>query len=282
MDDVQKLTRNEVLALNKINLDGKADDFSANPFCHYSSIDKVDNILSSNHLWASSIAEMNDLNEINLHSKDRDRVHVLSFCNSKTEKIPLWYLYGGICGTGMRIKITPANMRDFIKSIDIVYPVKDGQPDEKKPLMVGEEIELQYGWIYYREKEEGKIKHKGKKYEISGDIFEEEENYFVKDYSWNFEGEFRIVLINNTDIKYERLAVKIPEKVKASFGLMYAPEVEQRELVFEKKGIKELLLNKIDSSNLGIRMDLLKRNEEDIMRYVRDEKIEEIKEILSY
>ena len=49
---------------------------------------------------------MNDLREADLHGAEKEDIFVQCFCNSDTEKIPMWYLYGGIVGRGASIGFT--------------------------------------------------------------------------------------------------------------------------------------------------------------------------------
>ncbi len=67
---------------------------------------------------------MNDQEEANRHLKDQERVFALCFCNSNTEKIPLWYLYSGLSGKGAALGFTAAKMMKWLESIQTVYGVK--------------------------------------------------------------------------------------------------------------------------------------------------------------
>ena len=88
--------------------------------------------MKSGYFFASNLAIMNDKNEKELHPNNSESVHALCFCNSNTEKIPMWYLYGGITGKGCALGVTPAKMRDWIRMIKEVYVVVE-EDGEKKP-----------------------------------------------------------------------------------------------------------------------------------------------------
>ena len=85
-------------------------------FWNYTSIGNLNKILESGYFFASNLAIMNDKNEKELHLNNSESVHALCFCNSNTEKIPMWYLYSGITGKGCALGVTPAKMRDWLRT----------------------------------------------------------------------------------------------------------------------------------------------------------------------
>ena len=114
------ITASELRARNIPVLDRKAGDFSKYTFWQYTSIDNIGYILDGDGFWVNNITAMNDLREIELHKEEKDNIFVQCFSNSPNEKIPMWYLYGGITGKGARIGLTPGVMRDYINSIKYV------------------------------------------------------------------------------------------------------------------------------------------------------------------
>lgn len=210
---------------------------------------------------------MNDLNEAQLHSDVKSEVYALCFCNTRSEKIPMWYLYGGICGNGMRIGLTPSTMLSFIRSIDKVYPIDSNNVVSNEPFLIGQDFSIDYGWIYYR-KNDGSIKFKGKWYSVKDNKDFSTGNYFVKDYPWEYEKEFRIVFKNNSGNYIDRIAVDIPEKIMNKFKLSCAPEVEKEDVIL-LDGVKQYLSRKIEHSSLSIKMDLVSKNISDIIENLK-------------
>ncbi len=104
----QRISAVELLQKNKIDLDGNAKDFSQTKFWYYTKVDTVSKILESRSFHVSNLARMNDKAEALLHDSDKEKVHALCFCNSRSEKIPMWYLYAGLSGKGAAIGITPS------------------------------------------------------------------------------------------------------------------------------------------------------------------------------
>lgn len=207
---------------------------------------------------------MNDESEKELHKSNSERVHALCFCNSNTEKIPMWYLYAGLAGQGVSIGFTPAVMRDFIKSIDSVIVV-GSETILKKSI----DFELQAKWVFYR-KNDNVIKYKGTFYEIpkSDAVAFAEDNYFIKDYPWEYEKEFRLIFVNKTDVPVPRLAVKFSDSILSKLKIRLGPEMNKedvQEKIFKDKGFKKYLFYKLLTSNLKIKMDLLNRNRKSIV-----------------
>jgi hypothetical protein len=88
-------------------------------FYHHTTKESVFNILrpdekGNRFFFLRNILEMNDRDESKLHKTNGKKIHSFCTCCTKYEKIPLWYMYSGICGDGARIGITPGKMLNFI------------------------------------------------------------------------------------------------------------------------------------------------------------------------
>lgn len=287
----------EVKAINKPFLDGKADDFSNSTFWQYTSVESIEHILSGDCFWVNNISRMNDLHEAELHEKENQDIFVQCFCNSDTEKIPMWYLYGGIVGKGASIGFTPAVMRDYIKSIkfvtELVYDSATNNYVPGEQFEIGRDFELQTGWVFYANynnpdknstisKSPVKINYRNVfVYVKEADEFFDK-NYFIKDYPWEYEKEFRLVFINKTGKKIYKIKIEIPEEFRTKpkkIKIRLAPEFSSSaSRVFtggdfkscsdriHEKGKKYLI--SVTQSGLRINMDLLGRNRNDINDHV--------------
>ena len=248
-------------------------------FWNYTSIGNLNKILKSGYFFVSNLATMNDKNEKELHLNNSESVHALCFCNSNTEKIPMWYLYGGITGKGCALGVTPAKMRDWLRTIKEVYVVveEDGErkADTKQALSVGKDVSLECGWVFYR-KGKSEIFYKNKWHRIAEEDYDEFENdnFFIKDYPWEYEREFRILIKNKTGENHNQLAIKIPEKIYPSLKLRLAPELTKENFQSEVKDLegfqKFFITSNAKESDLKISMDLLNRNKERIHEYAKE------------
>lgn len=256
-----------LLQLNKLQLNIHARDFSTTNFWYYTSVSTLNLILESGKIWVSSIDKMNDVNEAKLHLQDKSDIFALCFCNTNSEKIPMWYLYSGICGKGMRMGMTPSLMLSFLRSIKKVYPIDENGKVSDVPRLIGEDFSFEYGWIFYK-KCNGCVNFRRKWYDIADYDDFENQNYFIKDYPWEYEKEFRIVFKNKTDEHFTRIAIEIPENILEKLKLSYAPEVDPSEDIISQKGFKKYLGKKIVHSALAINMNLISRNKDEIVKNI--------------
>ena len=295
----------ELKARNEPVLDQRAEDFSRYTFWQYTRTDSIKYILGGGCFWVNSISGMNDVYESRLHEDRKADIFVQSFCNSDTEKIPMSYLYGGITGKGASIGFTPDVMRSYIRSIRYVTELTektDGgrtvfEPGER--LEIGKDFELRTGWVFYtkyRRDESGnadrktyaRVCHRNTFYNVEDPDAFFTENYFIKDYPWEYEKEFRIVLINLTGREIKKIKIDLPEefrtkknrKIKVRLGPEISCEGESisgetdyercRREILEKAERKdgESYQVSVQKSGLGVHMDLLSRNQEDLNTYI--------------
>ena len=284
------LMPNDLKGLNIPNLKGKADDFSKYTFWQYTNVGAICRILGGSCFWVNNISGMNDMREADLHGAEKEDIFIQCFCNSNTEKIPMWYLYGGIVGRGASIGFTPAVMMNYISSIEYVTelveePGKGFVPGEK--LLIGKDFELQTGWVFYADDKlidddkadkdrTIRVNYWNKFVNVPNAEEFYKGNYFVKDYPWEYEKEFRLVFINKTGRKIQKIRVDIPEEFRTrknrKIKVRLAPEVrldrdfeEYRKRVLDAgKGYQVT----VQKSQLKINMDLLGRNKNDINEHV--------------
>lgn len=275
MDEKRQYTCAEMFSWNQTEqiLASKAEDLKKN-FYHYTTADSLRKILTGddrgNHFFfVRSINDMNDRNEASWHKEDGDKIHSFCTCCTKHEKIPLWYLYSGICGRGVRIGITPGKMLKFLRSIEIVYPVTDGKVNYYTPLRIHTDFDLLCGWVYYLLDGNNRIFYRNSYY--STECIDEnalKANYFIKNYPWEYEREFRIIIKNKTAQTYGRIAIPVPDAIIDGLEVMSAPEYtfsDAEKADFIRLGIKP---GKIKKSDLNIRMDLLRGNKADILEQI--------------
>lgn len=200
------ITSEELRNKNAVDTNGKVKDFSKSRFWYYTTMTTASYILQSHTFWVRSIEHMNDKAEAELHGSDKNIIHALCFCNSDSEKIPMWYLYSGISGKGVSIGFTPGSLLGIIKTIDTVRGVTN--EGESYEIKRGKDFDVEAGWIYYR-KTESLINYKRKWYQLS-DLENDFEkgNCFIKDYPWEYEKEFRIFFKIKRDLFSSILKLK--------------------------------------------------------------------------
>lgn len=268
------ITAGDLRACNPISLPDKAKDFSRYNFWTYTRLQTAELILASGCFRLSNLKGMNDQEEAAYHAKDQARVFALCFCNSNTEKIPMWYLYSGLSGKGAALGFTAAKMMKWLSSIKEVYAVKNGQTKaDGEKLIVGKNVQLQYGWVYYQKPREPKnISYRNKWYVIDDPAAFRKDNFFIKSYPWEYEREFRIVFIAEKNTSYDALFVDIPDDIRDALKVMLAPELQEKQFHKMKKGLKHIgRTHQPIYSNLSIRMNLFERNLDNLLDCLKEE-----------
>lgn len=280
--DNAKTTSNSLAELQHLNelhmKDISVIGSSGKRFYYYTQRSTAAKILSgdfdrgiSPHFRINPLNAMNDKLECEWHSKEKAHVFALCFSNTNSESIPMWYLYSGISGEGVRIGITPAKMQDFIKNISCVYPINDGTIDINNPLFVDKDFVLEFGWVYYLG--DKNILYRNYLYERKPEDNDEAiqeficGNYFAKEYEWNYEKEFRIVFrLLKAPPKQIALFFDKEKLMKANGGLsaMMAPELKnlEKSVLAKELGLPE---KKITKSSLRVQMNLIGRNRNSIV-----------------
>lgn len=282
-DKAELVSAEKLLGMNNVDLSCKVGEFSKYTFWYYTSIETASKILESNSFYANNLRRMNDKAEAERHRCVNDKVHALCFCNSNTEKIPMWYMYGGITGKGVAIGLTPSVMLQFIKSIDVIQnPDVNGK---EKILKKGIDYYIQIGHVYYVDYSR-KIKFGRKWYRIDKADMNKfcRDNYFVKDYPWEYEKEFRIVI--NTKEPCDRVEIFLPENILPKLKIKFAPEIKREKLwdqIKDYEGFRRYYESRFLYSSLNVEMSLINRNLSEFGYYLEQLKkknVEEYRKVL--
>ncbi len=235
----------------------KIETLKHNAYCHYTTLDTVQKILNGKYIYASNVKNANDTDERKRHLDDKTSKFFICFCASDTEKIPLWCIYSGISGGGARIRLTKGEMRKFIESIKYAYVVEKGKPDTNRKLENGKDFTVEYGYIYYV-KSERNYKYQNKYF--YEDYDKDKINDFLKNYEWEYENEFRIMI---SLTKYQEKLDNIAIPINCNFGIMLAPSAatDDNKAKFADK-------YKIEESKIGLEMNLVEKNYSGFIAYI--------------
>ncbi len=110
-----------------------------------------------------------------------------------------------------------------------------------------------------------KFYYKQKFYEISDYDKNYSDFYFLKDYPWNYEKEFRIVIIDKENRNFDKLLLPIPKTIAKNMTLKVGKNFlpENYDLPMSK--------SKIKYSSLKIEMNLLERHKDEVLNYIKQE-----------
>lgn len=275
MERKKSYTAEEIFDFNETEriMKSRAKDINQN-FYHYTTVENVNKILKgdekgNNYFYVRSIARMNDKNESAWHKFNGNRIHSFCTCSTNHEKIPLWYLYSGIGGSGARLGFSPGKMLNFLNGINTVYPVIEDKVDYSHPLNIFDDFELLCGWVYYLMNGNNRILYKNNFYTVEKmDLKTIQKNLFIKNYPWEYEREFRVVIKNKTNEIYEKIAIPLSKEIIKTLEIMSAPEYvfsEKEKEQYISVGIKP---EKIKKSKLNISMDLFYNNRKDFIKQI--------------
>lgn len=285
----ENLIAKNVNSYNDIN-NFKTGDY----YWYYTRKETVGKILGNENnkgqFFVSNIEKMNDPNERKRHAQEANRVYALCFSNYKDESIPMWYLYGGITGEGVRIGFTADKMHKLVDGINVVHAVgKDNKPRKRKYLK-GKDYNLQCGWVFYWSRND-RIRYRDKYYSI-GDmpkgfskqqqrVFQAEEmlkfshnNYFVKDYAWHYEKEFRIIFIfkesvgERIELCFDKKSLVNGMRVTLAPNVLSEDDFEQNKKIEDYAKLFNMPVSKVSPSDVSAKLDLLNRNEKVIKNHM--------------
>lgn len=235
-------------------------------FCHFTSSENARNILSGECFYLSKFNNMNDLAEAKLHSDEKDKVFSLSFCNSESLNIPLFYLYGGIDGKGFRLQFTASKINEILSNCSVHYVNKNNIRLKKE--ISHSQYTIDCDWIYYITSN-GFCEYKDTlktNYDSFDCAFQslkkKDKHFYIKNKIWKFEKEFRIIVKFNEDIPYDKVALvfNIKENEKG-ISIVCGPEYTEAEIKKIKEEFSGYGISNVSPSSVNaISMKLCQKN----------------------
>lgn len=243
--------------------------------------------------YVSNLESMNDPNETLRHQEERRKVYALCFSNNREESIPMWFLYGGITGEGVRIGFTADKLYKLIEGIETVSGIDEKHRIiEGKQYTRGQDFELHCGWVYYWQRAD-RIRYRDEFYSIASDIektagadrtIDERRsltdfckgNYFVKDYAWYYEKEFRIVFVFKESVG-EQIALHFDKKnLMPGMHVTLAPNVlsdtertkPERQAIIKNYEKELKMQGRVKPSQCNVKFNLLGRNSNAIASHI--------------
>lgn len=225
-------------------------------FWHYTSRESAYSIEETHEFWFNSVKKSNDLNE---RERCKDNIYTFCFSQINIESIPLWYLYAGIDGQGVRFGLNTDEIKRLINTEEVIGVQNEGE----SKLKINKDFDIFSGWVYYKKNNEDRILYYWRDKCISSKdnstIIEylESKNCFIKEYEWNYEKEFRIVIaVHNTKI-YDKVVMKIPDDVIKNMVFMVGPQIND-EKFFEEVKNKKWMIERLKNNNICLQKSLLK------------------------
>ena len=183
----------------------------------YTKVKSAESILDNYNLRLYPLAEVNDLKEGVYYQGDIRNAYCLCFTFSNQESIPMWYLYGGADGKGIRITLPYKNFIDYISKVETgevaLY-------DNNRKRVNPSDIAIFHGPISYMNQR------------IQKDT--KPEKLFFKLSEWDYEKEYRIMIMmkNGQNPDYLRLNFKALSK---EVSVLLGPEYDKNNYFMDNK-----------------------------------------------
>lgn len=202
---------------------------------HYTCLEAVIAIISSRYWYIGNPHNMNDGLEYSHGSPDLwNKIFFSSFMAEEKESIAMWSMYAQPWAKGVKISIPAIVFKKWVREIKTVYRAN---PDTKQAIP---EIELgtdkasvKIVKVAYCNSD-SKIKSEQEKMscgeahnEIMTDLLKNRELVgYLKNEAWHYEKEIRLRIDLKDDIKFNAVAIKVPDYVIDSMVITAGPLFE--------------------------------------------------------
>lgn len=214
--------------------------WSHTEYYHYSDIKSIKGILSDKKIWISSMCFSNDVTEHDRFGDETYRYFQLCFSTGTTENLPLWFLYSGRNGRGMRISFPKKVISKLCSAASAELELFNRKTEDRIKLVPEKNCKIYFQDVLYRKAE-------GDKYRLKyntkvNNNFPTEEMYtvdkknkgFIKDIIWFYEKETRLLVevddgvIDKDLFQNERkspyiVELTIPDECYKDIGITFSP-----------------------------------------------------------
>lgn len=231
--------------------------WSHTEYYHYSDIEAIKGILSGKKIWISSMCFSNDTTEHGRFGDETYRYFQLCFSTGTTENLPLWFLYSGKNGRGMRISFPKKVISKLCSDASVELVLVNLKTEDRTKLVPEKNCMIYFRDVLYRKAERDKYRLKYNTRVNNNfpaeemDKVNEKNRGFIKDIIWFYEKETRLLVEVNDEAIDKRLfqnerespyrvELTIPDECYKNIGITFSP-------VYGEKDTGEI--NKILSDN---------------------------------
>lgn len=221
-------------------------EWSHEGYFHYTKTKNLENILYEKTFWLSPLKNGNDRNDTGAPNR-----FAFCFSTGKNEVLPMWFLYSGVDGKGVRIKFTKTNVRTLLRDGEYSLVRLDNESQVIKtsciPLKQGADFTLSFRDVIYGKENKVKGKYDLKyntmtNYQIPISEYEKYKSHFPgfhKEIVWYYEKETRLMVeLNSEFLKEHPLLADENYKVLLSFAhlsnlkyeITFAPYIAEEHL----------------------------------------------------
>lgn len=200
---------------------------------HYTKLSNVVSIINSRSWWLNSPKTMNDGLEFQNISEfeQRSAVFFASFMCGSNESIAMWSMYAQPWEDGVFIRIPVEVFKKWIRNTKTIYPVFC--PENQNPVLDKSAIpyeQLSVVRVAYTnadsvqyESEEILICGKAENKLLKNTPHLPDLVGYVKDLAWEYEHEVRVLATVDKNIRYDKLAIELPDDLIDSIEIVAGP-----------------------------------------------------------
>lgn len=231
--------------------------FKHKEFCHYTSVDVLDSILEKKELWISNVNGFND--DIDkMQFKNLKKYYSICFSSGINENLPLWYMYAGLGGKGVRLEWTPTYLKQMVNEGSFYlcekltdYKLNGNKLKEITHLEKDKTIKIEFRDVLYQKKDKKYCQLKYNNLTNYIILKDELDKYainhigFLKGIPWYYEKETRLLVTLKEEIEMKLdqnkeyvVVLKLKDKWIDHLKIRFAPNVSKDDMhrILEKNG----------------------------------------------
>ena len=197
--------------------------------CQYTSLNSVLGIIKSKYWYLGSPKNMNDGLELQYGLDKREDIFFGSFMIEQKESIAMWSMYAQPWEDGVMISIPADKFKEWVKNIKKVYSadVSTKKPDENEFVYINKAKISVAKVAYSTNDNKGNVEKIwcGTAYnEMFKDLSDTSLIGYIKDDAWSYEKEIRLRVDLGKNVKYEGIAIEVPDCVIDSMVITKGPK----------------------------------------------------------
>ena len=244
-------------------------EYTHSNYFHYTRLETAKKIISNGEVWLSNVSGINDEHDKEQFGDTEEQRQYFVFCFSTgvNENLPMWYLYAGLEGKGVRLEVKPTYIKNILSrgTFDL-FETGEGEKRGNSLMSLQRDVNMDlsfYDVLYSKRSSSGndydlKYNTLSNYNKINADEmnkYKDQRRGFSKDIVWYYEKETRLLIRLHDDVlklmkagKKYVVVWKPGDDFIDNMRIMMGPDVDERELVETIAGepvlIKHLLKTK--------------------------------------
>lgn len=203
-------------------------------FYHYTTIDRLQQIIKNKYFVFSGFEIMNDKLEAEIIGNDySNNTFVGSFSRADNEVMAMWGMYAIPWEMGVRIGIPKAHFRKWFKETRSVFEFEKGALKEEFSI---EKTKQKINAVCYYDKLNNRLDWSNRRLHLKRltDLLNPDTNNqlygYVKHKTWAYEEEMRVLIKVDSDRIINQIAIPIPDYIINDLKLVLGPCFEMEDL----------------------------------------------------